>query len=140
MIVLPSVAQGALATAELPELVLQELDEAVSRAFGQGGEPGPVYLDFPVDTLRAEVPRALQLPEQLAPKPSARMLPDPDAVQQHDVTWRRSGEPLQRMRLRRARPVRVRRALRAREKGIALDGLELERHEPARGEPFEHRV
>ena len=24
------------------------------RAFGQGGEPGPVYLDFPVDTLRVE--------------------------------------------------------------------------------------
>ena len=64
-----------------PSLVLQELDEAVSRAFGQGGEPGPVYLDFPVDTLRAEVPRALQLAEQLAPKPRARMLPDPDAVQ-----------------------------------------------------------
>src|SRR5689334_24323313 len=33
-------------------LVLQELDEAVSRAFGDGGEPGPVYLDFPADTLR----------------------------------------------------------------------------------------
>jgi acetolactate synthase-1/2/3 large subunit len=36
-----------------PNLVLQELDEAVSRALGHGGEPGPVYLDFPVDTLRA---------------------------------------------------------------------------------------
>jgi acetolactate synthase-1/2/3 large subunit len=68
-------------TVHEPSLVLQELDEAVSRAFGQGGEPGPVYLDFPVDTLRAEVPRALQLPEQLAARPRARMLPDPDAVQ-----------------------------------------------------------
>ena len=68
-------------TVREPSLVLQELDEAVSRAFGQGGEPGPVYLDFPVDTLRAEVPRALQLPEQLVAKPRARMLPDPDAVQ-----------------------------------------------------------
>ena len=48
-------------TVREPSLVLQELDEAVSRAFGQGGEPGPVYLDFPVDTLRAEVPRALQI-------------------------------------------------------------------------------
>ena len=67
-------------TVREPSLVLQELDEAVSRAFGQGGEPGPVYLDFPVDTLRATVPRALQLPEQLAPKTFARMLPDPDAV------------------------------------------------------------
>ena len=30
-----------------PALVLQELDEAVARALGEGGEPGPVYLDFP---------------------------------------------------------------------------------------------
>ena len=27
-------------------LIPQELDEAIARAFGQGGEPGPVYLDF----------------------------------------------------------------------------------------------
>jgi len=46
-----------------PNLVLQELDEAVSRALGHGGEPGPVYLDFPVDTLRATVSLATQLPE-----------------------------------------------------------------------------
>jgi len=75
-------------TVREPALVLQELDEAVSRAFGQGGEPGPVYLDFPVDTLRAEVPLALQLPEQLAPKARARMLPDPEAVQAAvDLLW-----------------------------------------------------
>ena len=75
-------------TVREPSLVLQELDEAVSRALGEGGEPGPVYLDFPVDTLRAEVPRALQLQEHLAPKPRARMLPDPDAVQAAvDLLW-----------------------------------------------------
>ncbi len=67
-------------TVREPALVLQELDEAVSRALGQGGEPGPVYLDFPVDTLRADVPRAVILPEHLAPKPPVRQLPDPDAV------------------------------------------------------------
>ena len=75
-------------TVRQPELVLQELDEAVSRAFGQGGEPGPVYLDFPVDTLRAEVPRALQLPEHFAPKARTLLLPDPAAVQQAvDLLW-----------------------------------------------------
>ncbi|PON11216.1 acetolactate synthase, partial [Candidatus Entotheonella serta] len=57
-------------TVRQPELVLQELDEAVSRALGQGGEPGPVYLDFPVDTLRSEIPSAMQLPEYFAPKPT----------------------------------------------------------------------
>ncbi|GAB3472546.1 thiamine pyrophosphate-binding protein [Polaromonas eurypsychrophila] len=67
-------------TVRQPELVLQELDEAVSCAFGQGGEPGPVYLDFPVDTLRAEVPLVLQLPEHLAPKPRPQIAPDPATV------------------------------------------------------------
>ncbi len=75
-------------TVRQSELVLQELDEAVSRAFGQGGEPGPVYLDFPVDTLRAEVPAALQLPEHFAPKSRDLLLPDPAAVQRAvDLLW-----------------------------------------------------
>jgi len=69
-------------TVREPELVLQELDEAVARAFGQGGEPGPVFLDFPVDTLRAEVSVALQLAERFAPRTRPRLLPDPDSVQQ----------------------------------------------------------
>lgn len=75
-------------TVREPSLVPQELDEAVSRATGQGGEPGPVYLDFPVDTLRAEVPRALQLEEHFAPKPAPRIAPDPQAVQAAvDLLW-----------------------------------------------------
>ncbi|MDE2607087.1 MAG: thiamine pyrophosphate-binding protein [Burkholderiales bacterium] len=67
-------------TVREPALVLQELGEAVARALGQGGEPGPVYLDFPVDTLRAEVPRALQLPEHFAPEAPPRIPPDAEAV------------------------------------------------------------
>jgi len=67
-------------TVREPALVLQELDEAVSRAFGQGGEPGPVYLDFPTDTLRSEVPHRLQLDEHFRPKPPPLLLPDPAAV------------------------------------------------------------
>lgn len=64
-------------TVRQPELVLQELDEAVARAVGQGGEPGPVYLDFPVDTLRGEVPQAIQMPEHFAPKPMPKQAPTP---------------------------------------------------------------
>jgi acetolactate synthase I/II/III large subunit len=64
-------------TVREPSLVLQELDEAVSRALGHGGEPGPVYLDFPTDTLRAEVARALQRDEHFRPKPRATLPPDP---------------------------------------------------------------
>ena len=75
-------------TVRQPELVLQELDEAIARAFGQGGEPGPVYLDFPVDTLRADVPRAVQLPEHFAQKSRDLILPDPAAVQRAvDLLW-----------------------------------------------------
>ena len=75
-------------TVRQPELVLQELDEAIARAFGQGGEPGPVYLDFPVDTLRADVPLAVQLPEHFAPKSRDLILPDPAAVQRAvDLLW-----------------------------------------------------
>ncbi len=61
-------------------LALQELDEAIARAFGDCGEPGPAYLDFPTDCLRAAVPRALQLEEHIAAKPRVRSLPDPAAV------------------------------------------------------------
>ncbi|TMG89017.1 MAG: thiamine pyrophosphate-binding protein, partial [Betaproteobacteria bacterium] len=67
-------------TVREPSLVLQELDEAVARAFGAGGEPGPVYLDFPTDTLRAEVPRALQREEHLRPKPRPAIPPEPAAL------------------------------------------------------------
>lgn len=68
-------------TVREPALVLQELDEAVARALGEAGEPGPAYIDFPVDTLRAEVPRAVQLPELLAPKRKHLLLPEPAAVE-----------------------------------------------------------
>ena len=63
-------------TVREPALVLQELDEAVSRALGQGCDPGPVYLDFPTDTLRGDVPKAVQLAEHFKAKPRPRLLPE----------------------------------------------------------------
>ena len=98
-------------TVREPDLALQELDEAVSRALGHAGEPGPVYLDFPVDTLRAEVSRAVQLPEFFAPKPRRQMLPDLTAIDEAvELLWsarrplfisgrgaRAAGGPLQRL-------------------------------------------
>jgi acetolactate synthase-1/2/3 large subunit len=64
-------------TVREPALVLQELDEAVSRAFGSGADPGPVYLDFPTDTLRAAVPAAVQLEEHFRPRARPRIPADP---------------------------------------------------------------
>ncbi|MCC3269168.1 thiamine pyrophosphate-binding protein [Arthrobacter gengyunqii] len=55
-------------TARVSEQVIRELDEAVARAFGDGGEPGPVYLEIPTDVLRESVPAALVLDEHMAPK------------------------------------------------------------------------
>lgn len=63
-----------------PALVLQELDEAVSCALGHGGEPGPVYIDFPVDTLRSQVPLATQLAEYFSPKAATQVIPDTASV------------------------------------------------------------
>lgn len=75
-------------TVREPALVLQELDEAASRAFGQGGEPGPVYLDFPTDTLRAEVLAPVQLEEHFRPKARTALLPDPGTVRAAvDLLW-----------------------------------------------------
>jgi thiamine pyrophosphate-dependent acetolactate synthase large subunit-like protein len=70
-------------TVREPDLVLQELDEALARAAGQGGEPGPVYLDFPVDTQRAEPSPAMHAamaPEWFAPRAQIELHPDPAAV------------------------------------------------------------
>ncbi len=56
-------------TVREPSLVLQELDEAVARALGEGGDPGPVYIDFPVDTQRGTVPAPIQMEEHFRAKP-----------------------------------------------------------------------
>src|SRR6202790_3206641 len=75
-------------TVREPSLVLQELDEAISRAFGEGGAPGPSYIDFPTDTLRGIVPKALQLEEHLCAKPRSVTRPDPAQIERAvDLLW-----------------------------------------------------
>jgi len=75
-------------TARVPEQVIRELDEAVSRAMGDLGEPGPVYIEIPTDVLRAHVPEHLVLEEWMKTKPPRTILPDPAAVEQAtDVLW-----------------------------------------------------
>jgi len=54
-------------TVRHPALALSTLSEAAARAMGQGGEPGPVYLDFPVDVLRATPPGPVLLDEFFQP-------------------------------------------------------------------------
>lgn len=69
-------------TLRVGEQVLREIDEAVALAFGDGGEPGPVYVEIPTDVLRERVSPALVLDEYLRPKPRRKTLPDPSMVEQ----------------------------------------------------------
>ena len=74
----------------LPEQVIRELDEAVARAMGDAGEPGPVYMEIPTDVLRTHVPPQLVLDEWIAAKPPRLFPPDPHAVAEAvEVFWRR---------------------------------------------------
>jgi len=75
-------------TVREPSLVLMELDEAIARAMGEYGEPGPAFIDFPTDTLRAIVPAALQREEHMRPKPPVVTLPEAARVKEAvDVLW-----------------------------------------------------
>ncbi len=67
-------------TARVADQVIRELDEAMSRAFGDVGEPGPAYIEIPTDVLRAHVAENLVLEDWMRPKPSRRIPPDPEAA------------------------------------------------------------
>jgi acetolactate synthase-1/2/3 large subunit len=75
-------------TVRAADAVLRELATAVDHAYGQGADPGPVYLDFPTDVLRADVPRALVLDELMRARPRAALHPDAARVRDAvDVLW-----------------------------------------------------
>ena len=75
-------------TLRVPEQVVRELDEAVARAMGDAGEPGPVYVEIPTDVLRTTVPPQLVLDEWMQAK-AQRLLPaDPSLIAEAvDVFW-----------------------------------------------------
>lgn len=50
----------------------RDLDHAISAALGHGGEPGPCFLDFPVDVQRETLPEVLFTLEQIAGRPIPR--------------------------------------------------------------------
>jgi acetolactate synthase I/II/III large subunit len=75
-------------TTRVAEQVVRELDEAVARAMGDMGEPGPVYIEIPTDVLRTPVPAQLVLEEWMAAKPFRRMPPDAaDVALAVDALW-----------------------------------------------------
>ncbi|GAN76505.1 thiamine pyrophosphate-binding protein [Acidisphaera rubrifaciens] len=75
-------------TVREPALALAELDEAIARAHGEAGEPGPVYIDFPVNVVRGIVPKPVQMDEHLRARPRTLMLPDPARIAEAaDLLW-----------------------------------------------------
>jgi acetolactate synthase-1/2/3 large subunit len=75
-------------TARVAEQVVRELDEAVARAIGDMGEPGPVYIEIPTDVLRTPVPPQLVLDEWMAAKPPRVVPPDAaDIALSVDALW-----------------------------------------------------
>ena len=68
-------------------LVPQEIDQAIARALGLGGDPGPVYLDFPTDVLRDTVPAALQAPFWFQPQPAMSLATPDDVRVAVDLLW-----------------------------------------------------
>lgn len=67
-------------TLRVPDQVIREFDEAVARAFGDLGEPGPVYLEVPTDVLRTVVPAQLVLDDWMRAKPARIIEPSTDAI------------------------------------------------------------
>ena len=55
-------------TARVAEQVIREMDEAVSRALGDLGEPGPAYIEILTDVLRTTVGPQLVLDDWMKPK------------------------------------------------------------------------
>jgi len=75
-------------TLRVPDQAIREFDEAVSRALGDSGEPGPVYLEIPTDVLRTRVLPQLVLDEWMMARPPRRIQPDPDAIREAvDAFW-----------------------------------------------------
>ncbi|MCW1840826.1 thiamine pyrophosphate-binding protein [Prosthecomicrobium hirschii] len=68
-------------TARVADQVIRELDEAVARAFGDMGEPGPVYIEIPTDVLRTRVAPNLVLDDWMRPKPARIIPPEAGAVE-----------------------------------------------------------
>ncbi len=81
-------------TARVADQVVREIDEAIARAFGDAGEPGPSYLEIPTDVLRTSVPSNLILQDWIRPKPRRQLLPHPDAVDHAVELIQQSKRPL----------------------------------------------
>lgn len=81
-------------TARVADQVIRELDEAIARAFGDLGEPGPSYIEIPTDVLRTRVAPSLIPNDWVGAKQRRRLPPDPDLVVKAVAAIRAAKRPL----------------------------------------------
>ena len=81
-------------TLRTADQIARDLDKAWAMALGDGGPPGPVYLEIPTDVLRETVPAAVVLPEHLRPHPRPAVAPDAGLVAEAAAALRAARRPL----------------------------------------------
>jgi acetolactate synthase I/II/III large subunit len=81
-------------TLRVAEQIARDLDKAWALAEGDGGPPGPVYIDIPTDVLRQTVPPACVLDEHLRSTSRPRVAPDAALLGQAAELMRAARRPL----------------------------------------------
>jgi acetolactate synthase I/II/III large subunit len=81
-------------TLRVAEQIARDLDKAWALAVGDGGPPGPVYIEIPTDVLRETVPAALVLDEHLRATVRAPLRPDAGEVERAAALIRSARRPL----------------------------------------------
>ena len=81
-------------TLRVADQIARDLDKAWALAQGDGGPPGPVYIEIPTDVLRETVPAACVLPEHLKPTVRPPQAPDASLVAQAAAVLRSARRPL----------------------------------------------
>jgi acetolactate synthase I/II/III large subunit len=81
-------------TLRVAEQIARDLDKAWAMAAGDGGPPGPVYIEIPTDVLRETVPPALVLDEHLHATTRAPLRPDAGEVARAAALLRGARRPL----------------------------------------------
>jgi acetolactate synthase-1/2/3 large subunit len=81
-------------TLRVADQIVRDLDKAWALAQGDGGPPGPVYIEIPTDVLRETVPPACVLPEHLKPTVRPPQAPDAGLVAQAEAVLRSARRPL----------------------------------------------